>query len=249
MRRIPADIDALMWSVAESGDHVAIDDFEKRFPEFRGELGGRLAMVRGLRKSKPTHAEPAYQVPRFVLRNPPVVDRRPIWTAAMLGGLAVVAFGSYLVVLNLPKTPAAAPTVPQQGQGSILDPRQPAGNNPEVGEPGQVEPETMNPTQQGQSGGGATTTAPPAEMPWDKPQSIEIQEAPLDDVLKMIAGTCALELEIGPGMPNPTVSVKFTNKTGLEMLRELGRLHGFTPLSQGRGRVLVIPALEYTNPS
>lgn len=248
MRHIPSDIDSLMWTVAESGDEAAIEDFERRFPEFRGELGGRLAMVRVLKKSKPVTDEPAYQVPRFVLREPVVLPRRPVWTVALLGGLAVVAFCSYLVVVSMPKgEPAKTPQTSQQG--SNLDPRNdPSGTFNNGAVPDQREPETMNPSDAGAAGKPPITSPPVVEMPWDKRQSISIHDAPLQDVLRLIAETCKLELELAPGLDNPVVSADFANKTGMEMLRELGREQGFTPLSQGKGRVLIVPTLEYTNP-
>ena len=246
MKRIPTDIDTLMWTVAESGDTAAIEDFERRFPEFRGELGCRLAMVRGLKKSKPAAEELPHQVPRFVLREQTQVPRRPVWSVALLGGLAVVAFCSYLVVVNLPRNEPIRPSGQTQ-QGSNLDPRQGQGNPTGVAPGEQTEPETMNPTEQGNPGNPIVVN-PPVEMPWDKRQSVSIQEAPLNDVLKLIAETCKLQLELGPGLENPTVSAHFSNKTGMEMLKELGREHGFTPLSQGKGNVLIIPTLEFTNP-
>lgn len=240
MKRIPADIDQLMWTIAEGGDLTAADDFEKRFPEFRGELASRLVMVRGLRQSKPPEAIER-QIPRFVPRTPEVVtSRRPVWTVALLGGLATVAFASYLVVINLPKPTAKQnPTSSGPLRGPVVAPnddQQGAGD----------EPGEMAPVENG--GTPDTPPKPTVEMPWDKPQSLAIEGAPLQDVLKLIATTCHLQIELAPGMPNPTVDVAYQGRTGMEMLEDLGRLYKFTALYQGNGQVLIVPAVDFTNP-
>lgn len=240
MKRIPADIDQLMWTIAEGGDLTAADDFEKRFPEFRGELASRLVMVRGLRQSKPAETVER-TIPRFVPRSPEVTaPRRPVWTVALLGGLATVAFASYLVVINLPKPSAKPnPTPPGQSRDPVvvpIDDRQRTG-----GEPGEMAPV--------ENGGKSDTPAKPTlEMPWDKPQSLAIEGAPLQDVLKLIATTCHLQIELAPGMPNPNVDVAYQGRTGMEMLKDLGRQYKFTPLYQGNGQVLIVPAIDFTNP-
>lgn len=240
MKRIPADIDQLMWTIAESGDLTAADDFEKRFPQFRGELASRLVMVRGLRRSKPAEAVER-TVPRFVPRSvEDVPSRRPVWTVALLGGLATVAFASYLVVINLPKPTAKPNPAPSsQQRGPVVRPNDdPQGANDEPGEMAPIE-----------NGGKPEVSAKPAvEMPWDKPQSLAIEAAPLLDVLKLIATTCHLQVELAPGMPNPTVDVAYQGRTGMEMLKDLGRQYKFTALYQGNGQVLIVPAIDFTNP-
>ncbi len=232
MKKIPSDLDALMWTVAEGGDLAAIDDFERRFPQFKGELGTRMAMVRGLKQSKPPVRE-ASPIPRFVARErtSQPAQRRRVFTVAALGGLAMVAFAAYAVVANLPKPeplPApksgiVAPQVEPEPEDSL------SGNRDR-------ERETIKPTN------------PPVVMPWDTRKSVTINDAALEDVLKLIAETCSLKIELAPGMPKPIVSVRYQDKTGLEMLKDLGRQYGFTPLEQEPGEVLIIPAVEFSPP-
>jgi len=238
MKKIPADLDALMWTITEDNDMAAIDDFERRFPQFKGELATRIAMVRGLKQSRPAVRTVA-PIPRFVPRDsgPPAANRRSVFAVAMLGGLAVVALGAYAVVANLPKpTPVLVPknevihTQPEQ------DPNENAVGNMDR------EPGALNPTNPG------TSTNPSVAMPWDKPQSVSITDAALIDVLKLIAETCGLRIELAPNMPNPVVSVRYTNRAGMDMLKDLGRQYKFTPLEQGQGEVLIVPAVEFTSP-
>jgi hypothetical protein len=246
MKHVPTDLDKLMWTIAESGDMAAADDFERRFPQFRRELAIRLGMVRSLKRSKPTGMDSDRSLPKFVPNETPVnLPRRPMWPVAVLGSLAFVAFASYLVVANLPKAAPVAPgnappvTVPMAGPPQD---RENPKDLPSVSE-GRVRPT--------QDGSGATNTPNPSssvEMPWDKPQSVAIETAPLVDVLKLIADTCHLTIELAPEMPNPDVSIAYQNRTGMQMLRDLGRQYKFTPLDQGEGRVLIVPAIDFTNP-
>ncbi len=238
--RIAPDLDALMWKIAEDFDLPAAEDFQSRFPELKGELATRMSMVRGLRQSRPEAKATEVVVPRFVPREPTVVNRRAQFVVVGMATLAVLAFGSYVVVANLPKN------APKPAMISV------APDHPTVGSPNSTQPETMNETPVKGTEPEPETSKPrpvdPVVMPWDKPQSVAIADAPLIDVLNMIGMTCKLQLEIAPKMPNPTISVQYSNKTGMDMLKDLGNQYGFTPLAQGDGRVLIVPAVPFTNP-
>lgn len=86
-------------------------------------------------------------------------------------------------------------------------------------------------------------------MPWEMRHDLSVNDARLTDVLSLIGDVTKLTLEVAPGMAeDPTISVDFAQKTGMEMLLELGRQHGFTPLDQGRGNVLIVPVTASPQP-
>lgn len=236
MSKIPADLDALMWTLVESGDLPALDDFEKRFPQFKGELASRIAMVRGLRQSKPAEARPR-PIPKFVPKAAPepAPNRRGVFTVAALGGLAVVALGAYAVIANLP-APQPQPT-PELHQPAPVQQPDVVREDPAKGN---VDRTPTNPS--------ALPNPPAVRQPWEIAQDFKVEDAPLLDVIQLIATACSLKLEVAPNMPNPNVSVDFRQKTGLDMLKELGREYGFTPLPQEPGEILVIPATRFTDP-
>ena len=153
MKRVPADIDQLMWTIAESADVAAADDFERRFPEWKPELESRMAMVRGLRHARPPVVAPTPVIPKFVPRaNPAPAPRRVGWVAA-LSATAVIAFGSFLWVALNPPPPPAVPT-----QDAVLNPSGP----PASGDSGQALPD--DPTAaQSTPPGGQQTVPPPTE--------------------------------------------------------------------------------------
>ncbi len=240
MKKIPADLDALMWTITEGEDMAAIDDFERRFPQFKGELATRMAMVRGLKQSRPAVRE-ARPIPRFVPREVSTrrENSRGVFVVTALGGLAVVALGAYAIVANLPKpvpAPRTKPSVVQKDPQNQPDDEVPSGNMDR-------EPGTMFPTNPGSNG-----TNPHVLMPWETPKSISIADAALIDVLKLIGETCNLKIELAPNMPNPVVTAHYQNKTGMDMLKDLGRQYKFTALEQGQGEVLIVPAVEFTDP-
>ncbi len=238
MKRVPADIDQLMWTIAESADVAAADDFERRFPEWKSELESRMAMVRGLRHARPPVVAPTPVIPKFVPRaNPAPAPRRLGWVAA-LSATAVIAFGSFLWVALNPPPPPTVPT-PQGGQLSPSGPPASEGSD-------QVLPD--DPTAaQSTPPGGQQTVPPPTErvvMPWEHRHDLSVADASLIDVLNLISDTTKLKIEIAPGMPNPMINVSYTQRTGMEMLVDLGREYGFTPLEQARGSVLIVPVVE-----
>ncbi|MCC7435467.1 MAG: hypothetical protein IT363_12340 [Methanoregulaceae archaeon] len=240
MKRVPADIDQLMWTIAESADVAAADDFERRFPEWKPELESRMAMVRGLRHARPPVVAPTPVIPKFVPRaTPSPAPRRLGWVTA-LSATAVIAFGSFLWVSLNPPPPPADPS----SQGEQLNPPGP----PAAGMPEQVNPDDPQ-AAQSTSPSGQPTVPPPTErviMPWEHRHDLSIADASLVDVLNLIGDITKLKIEIAPGMPNPMINVSYTQRTGMEMLVDLGREYGFTPLEQARGSVLIVPAVEQT---
>ncbi len=238
MKRPPADLDQLMWTVAESGDVQAADDFERRFPEWKSELESRIAMVRGLRQAKPAAASVTPDIPKFV----PKPQQAPApprfgWVIA-LSATAVVAFATFLVVSLSP--PPAPPTDPAP---AVVRPTQ---NEPPPEQAPPDDPILSNPSTSPEA--QVPSNDRPA-MPWEMRHDLSVNDARLTDVLSLIGDVTKLTLEVAPGMAeDPTISVDFAQKTGMEMLVELGRQHGFTPLDQGRGNVLIVPVTASPQP-
>lgn len=226
-----------MWTVAESGDVLAADDFERRFPEWKTELESRIAMVRNLRHAKPVATPAAPEIPKFIPRQQPTSTPQRFGWVIALSATAVVAFGTFLVVsLTPPDPPAANPPA------TVVNPTRP---NPEQDVELPEDPVMSNPS----ISPGAQTPPPDRPlMPWELRHDLSVSDAHLSDVLSLIGDVTKVTIEIAPGMPDQVISVDFSQKTGMEMLIELGRQHGFTPLDQGRGSVLIVPAVESPQP-
>jgi hypothetical protein len=240
---IPADLDQLMWLLAESDDQSAMIEFGKRFPDLSAELNRRCIAVRGLRGAKP-HVVPRVNTPNFQPRPSPVQAKSPHLVWALVGSLLVTfAFGSYIVTTQVvnkstPKVeqqggPTGPPLAQQQGMG-----QQQTQNSPEE-EPRSLPPGSVLPIQD-------------QRPKYLTPQSVILEEQPLQSAIQAIAQQTGMFVEVAPRTPNPTVSVNFENITGPQMLEQLGRAYGFSALNQGGNRYLVIPSLSWmdeANPS
>jgi hypothetical protein len=237
LKRISRELDDLMWLVAEGEDPQAIAEFEARYPDLRPALARRIAAVEALRAAGKSRRR-SEGIPPFRPRRP-----QPVWmsprVAAAVGGLALFALAgaSYLVTSHV--------------FGS-----QPASVVAHMAAP----PETVLPEPAITAPPPATEVVPPADPagvfaeagdleiapgPPNRPlQEIRIDGAPLLTALEAVAELSGLRLEIAPGMPNGVVSVRSGGRTGLEVMQELGREHGFTAFYQGGNTVLLVPAVD-----
>jgi hypothetical protein len=229
VKKIPADIDQLMWSVAESGDVKAVDEFEQRFPDFKIELAKRLMMVRGLRGAKETSTGKR-TIPEFRPKQQETGFRAyPVRLAAGLLVLVFLAGLSYTITRSLLQAQhEPTNTVKTDDEGQPWSPEH-------VFSP-QPEPERSV----------AVATNPQEELPaeYRNKISLTIDGAPLDQVLAMVAEAAKLQLDIAPGMNNPTVAMAYQNVTGIAILEDMGKQLGFTPFYQGNGKVLIVPAVD-----
>jgi hypothetical protein len=107
---LPPEIDEMLWVVAESRDDATVQEFERRYPQYRAELYKRRAMLEALRKARPTETPPRRSTPlpreRVLHRASPL----RLWWAPLMGlFLAGVAIASYWITRELvhsPPTPA-----------------------------------------------------------------------------------------------------------------------------------------------
>lgn len=231
---IPQDVDELMWAVAESPTSQALDDFERRFPQYRGEMGRRLQMVRELKAAG--KAMPVESIPRFEPHTAPTASQRPFAVAAAAIALAALGFASFQAVQrwNAPSTPNPV----TQGSGEQHVPT----GRPEVIEPVRV-PQGNGPSS-GQTPPSAPRTAPqPAKM------SIRLAGVTLSAALQLVAEQAKIRLDIAPGLPETMVDADFTDRTAGQILSELGEAYGFTPLAQEPGVVLIVPARDKASDS
>ena len=228
MKRIPSEIDSLMWAIAERPDDAAIDEFGQRFPNYRQELGKRLAMVRALKGAKSA----ATSMPDTGWRPNRVSWHRATGTRfgwVLAGaGLAAVAFASYAGFsllstrqIEIPPTPAlpsAPPAVPdrivyRETPRPPVPPPQPA--------PRQAQP----------------------RPPWEQPISVQMEGVPLEVALQAVAQKGGLRLEIAPGLSDVLIVLDYRESRPIDILRDMGPRFGFTALPQGQNEVLIVPVL------
>src|SRR5437868_11461347 len=86
-----------MWSIADSGDAAARDNFEHLFPDFGNELLRRIRMVSELKEAKELHLQPV-QRPVFepnTAPKAPFIPRKALYVSCALLGAAFAAAALY----------------------------------------------------------------------------------------------------------------------------------------------------------
>lgn len=257
-KRIPADVEQLMWLIAESGDSKAAQEFEHRFPDFRFELMRRMSTVKALKASKPNHevAVPAFRNVRPVQRSKP---RWFLVTACSLG-LGVFAFGSYAITQKMTqKTPP--PVIADVNPGVKLNPVTPPKNNSgfqpvPVDQVGEHQP-TRDPNRTSQllPNNGAPQLSPEQKkqlQSYEAPLDLSIENAELRVVFNLIAQNSGLQLEFMPAAKNVTghdlskkVSVDYRQMSGVDMLTKLAKDNGFEAVYRDGNTFQIYPILQF----
>ncbi len=220
-------VDELMWLIAETSNHAAVEEFIKRHPEHRLEMLKRMNLVNDMRGARPTQSEgAAHFTPRADIRA--LANPRPRWEL-IGGGFAIFASAVFVAYTMAPnRTPKAE--LPQSSPAvtatTVPDPRQDPGYNPDQNV---VPPTPIAPSR------------PPA---YTLPVTIEGDSISLVVVLNEISRQTNLNIEMGPGMPNAVVSVNYIGRTAMDVLRDLGQKLGFTVFDQQANSVLLIPAVD-----
>lgn len=235
MRRIPHEIERLMWLVAEDGDPRAVADFEARFPDYRLELAKHIAMISELRGAK-RQVRPPDHIPKFVPRHQvtrPVYGRATFAMAALV--LAAVGLASYSVSVALlgrggepapvRELPVVQTTTPKEPQVTRTDSLVPV--------------PTPNDNQVPQS------RPTPDPDPLDKPITVQVEQASLSDALQMIASSAGVRLEVAPGLEDELVALNYQGMSAASIFADLGRRYDFTAFPQERGVVLIVPARKH----
>lgn len=235
MRRIPPEIDGLMWLIAEDGNVQAVEAFEARHPEYRLELAKRVAMLRGLRSGR-TGNSPT--IPAFHPTPAPHPARRPLMAVAVGVTLVGMALGSYfltsaLVRKPLPPTPPPTVRVRPATPPSVVVKTPPPQSTPTP---------TPAPVQT------PPTPTPASPSKWTAPTNFKIEGAPLSAVFKALSLQTGLSIQVAPGLEDFEVGVEYAQRTPAEILKDMGARFGFTAFDQGGGNVLIIPATDRRRP-
>jgi len=228
MKRIPREIEELIWRLTEEGTPAALDQFRARYPDYSMVLDQRLDMVKRLKKSVPAPKPEAR--PRFRPQSK-VVERDFRWSVPVV----LLAFAAISVAAFTAITANSASKKTVQNPPKVT-PKQIAQGFPPPAEPVVVkQPEP------------AVKQAPVAEpeIPaYLQPQILTIRGARLSAVLQAVAGQGKFGITIGPGMADPTISVDYQGVNSIQILEDLGRQYAFTPFDQGDGSVVIIPARD-----
>lgn len=241
--KLPAEIDDLMWEVAEADTPELMDDFAARYPEHKSELLKRIKMVRQLKGARPK------QKPRAAFRPRPVpppfrVSLSPLWAAAgafcflvvgVLAGVGVTSLlsksGENLQASRLKSNPEDGTSLERSTWIPNPPPQQPSadtGSNSTPNDPPQPEPERVPPV--------------------DSRITVINEGIRLSRVLNEVAVKAGIRIQAAPGMPEVDVAVEYHDLPAMAVLSDLGRTCGFTPLRQTDNEVLLIPTVDRENP-
>lgn len=231
---IPADVDRLLWEVAESQDQSAFDDFERRFPHLVGELGQRIQLVRELRGAKSNGHLPG-KIPAFEHRQPSraAPANRLAWAggALVLAGLALGAFSVTRNFMRVAPTPVVQRPLP----------------NPNVAPPVQLPTPDPTPVQQGTTTGGPVPDPKPSPSTGPKflqPQDVMFSHTKMQTAMLAIAQTNGLTIEFAPNCPNPEIDLNYHRMNPIDIFKDMGRQFGFTPFKNGNRAILIVPARD-----
>lgn len=235
---ISPEFDAFMWTVAESGDDLAIDQFGERYPEMRAEMLKRLAMIRELKASKPGTAF-ANTPPRFV---PPLRSSGPSlprWAWAMAPILlAGIAFGSFQVATKFMGGPEERP------KPEIIKYDVNGFPDPNIVQ-NQKEPDTNLRAPEYKVGPIKDNVEVVEGGPvYERPIDLQAENTTLIATLNLIQKKSGLRIERAPGFQDFQISMKYSGLSPVEVLRDLGRNFGFSVFEQEPGHVLLIPEVD-----
>lgn len=236
MKKIPPEIDDLMWVVAERNSDSAASEFIDRYPIYREELLRRRETVKRL-KTGGRVSNAGREIPRFTPKTQPQfqTDRRFVLVAACFV-LAALAVASYTLTTLFSPTPARKPT-----RARVFTPAK------VLDLPNSEVVMTNSTTIPPPAPAVVPTQAEPVkavDRPSPKPRSISVKKAGLKSVIKLIGADSGLKIIFAPGMPNPPVTVSYHSLTAMEMLQDLGNQYQFTAFDQGDGSVVIYPAVD-----
>lgn len=235
MRGIPASIDELMWLLSEQDDPGAVEAFERRYPEYRGELLRRMNMVRSLREAK---ADEGSAIPPYrPVRATPPSGFSPRQAVFGLGSVALAAavLASWVALRPAPARVEAEESTPQVVAGPTNSPFAARDLQPEPAPP--VDPPT------------ATADPAPEPAPVPAPTSaitLRLRDVSLSQALAILNRETQRRFEMAPGLDNPTVEMDYFDEKLEYILADLGNRYGFTAFDQGDGTYLLIPARDPT---
>jgi hypothetical protein len=233
--KLPYEIDALMWDVAEADTPELMEDFIGRYPQYKDELTQRVKMVRQLKGARPKTAVqhdfvpstgPIHQAPsRFWMAT----------TVTML--MAAVVFATYGAInyFDPRLNPDDTPTV-TDNSGQTQEVANPKG--PEFVENTYINPVSIDPN----------VGQPDPIKPFEQLITIQTARMSLMAVLQSIAQQAGVRLQAAPGIDDIEITASYANQPAWAVLNDLGRNFGFTPLEQTEREALLIPATDPISP-
>jgi hypothetical protein len=231
-----SSIDELMWLIADDGDPGAVEAFIKRHPEHRAELIRRVNMVRNLKGTKPAETK----IPSFEMRSSMPsglpTNSAPFWKSGSFAVMMACVLVAAFAVTKIATTPLVEP----KGLDTVPIP---VATDTKIGGPesgsGYVPPTVNDPVAPG--------TPNPAPIPAprnEKYVAFDSGDYRLYEILNAITAQSGAKLELGPGLPNPNVTLDKIALTPKQMLEYLGGRVGFTVFEQGPNDFLIIPAVD-----
>jgi hypothetical protein len=248
LKKIAPEIEALMWTLAETGNQQAVEEFEVRFPHLRLELAKRSVMVRSLRQNRPDPG-PSPTIPHFTPAPPqrPAPAKAHYALTCAFAAIAASALGYTLYSDSRPK-PVVLTPVPAVNLGPVQTP-QPVVSNSLPNPPRPVSPTV--PDSPPKTSRDVPGTSPPMrdalEPKWNKAQTVSMRKVPLLMIARLVAKEGGLSLEIAPNMPDPSIDVDYRQVSAADILKDLGRTYSFTPMLSDDGSVILIPAVAQAN--
>lgn len=242
-KRLPQELEDLLWTVAESDDPRVRSEFELRYPHLRGELATRTAMLDVLRHAKPKSGSEGSKLRPF--ETPKSARPRSLWLAPALAVLlAALGFGAFSLTKLLISSSAPPPKTEVQGTRS-----EPSQAPPEDG--GTMQGMTPDGVEDaGRRGVGERPTPPPTPE-----KSIELlaQGMSLMEALDKIAMFGQVDIQVMPDVQNvplvfgdspPGAKVIGNVRQLLEMIERVAPVR---ILDNGENAYLVLPLDKVRN--
>lgn len=245
--RIPEDVDALMWVIADKQDHTAAEDLLGRLPNFRSEMYRRMDSVKHLRASAPM---PVEVVPPFVLK--PARLSLPTVPVAVAAGVVLVSAIGFALLRSRSSSPSTTNVPVDQSivrpSGAGVEPRDIVTDKHE--RPNlQREDASQAETHANLGTTPSTGSNEPKVQPSMKAivKKVSLTNMPLDFVMRLVAEDSGLRLDVQGGqMPNPNVTVHYQNTPALVIFQDLGRKYGFAAFEDKPGTITLVPTNKDT---
>ncbi len=227
-QRIPVEIDSLMWTLAETKNQAAIDEFISRNPLYRAQLLKRIETVGGLKAAK-VPATTRVQAPRFEpLKTVPSDPSRMLVGIGIGVGLMILAIAAFVLTYNFAPSAELAPS------------KKPP--NVHATRKGQT-PEQPKPDLTPDKSSGTVENSLPVENESASTVILSIRSngQPLASIFRTLESLAKVEIISSRDLDSKIVSAKFSDVTAMQALETMGLMYGFTAIDQHNGQIIVLP--------
>ena len=231
--RIPVEIDNLIWTLAETQNKTAIDEFNRRHPQYRADLTKRIEMVGGLKAAKspsmPPKFEPLQTVP---------ADSSKLWLGMGIGaGLVVLALVAFWVTFTLTGDSGHSKVAPAQTDVPRTSSAQPSSNAKSEASTAGTEPTAK------------TVVEPPTDSAASPLISLDVSNRPLSVVFAEIEKKASVQIIAPDSLKTKLVSGKFKDIPAMALLAAMGDTYGFSAIDQNNGEIVVLPGHTDSKPT